>query len=98
MKLRVLLIAPTALDFHGKPIKKRKLYLPGLTLISLAAVTPEEVDLTLVNESIQNIPFNESWDLVGLTGMGSGIKRAWQIGDVFRQKRIPVVIGAKLAA
>lgn len=98
MKPRVLLIAPTALDFDGRPIKKRKLYLPGLTLISLAAVTPEEIDLTLVNESIQDIPFNENWDLVGVTGMGSGLKRAWQVGDAFRAKGIPVVIGGIAAS
>ena len=48
MKPSVLLLAPTALDYEGQPIKKKRLYLPGLTLMSLASVTPDDVDLTLV--------------------------------------------------
>ena len=58
MKPKVLLIAPTALNFEGQPIKKRKLYLPSLTLLSLAAVTPDNVDLTLCNEVVHDIPFD----------------------------------------
>jgi radical SAM superfamily enzyme YgiQ (UPF0313 family) len=98
MKPRILLIAPTALDYHAQPIKKKKLYLPGLTLISLASITPPEFDLTLVSETVTDIPFDEKWDLVGLTGMGSGIKRAWQIGDEFRKRKVPVVIGGIAAS
>lgn len=92
-KPSVLLLAPTALDYGGQPIKKKKLYLPGLTLLSLAAVTPDDVDLTLVNESIEDPPADSRWDLVGLTGMGSGLKRAWQLADVFRARGSKVVIG-----
>ena len=88
--MRVLLIAPTALDFQGRPIKKRRLYLPALTLPALGACTPREVDLRIVHETVEDIPYDEPWDLVGLTGMGSGIVRAWQIGDEFRERGIPV--------
>ena len=98
-KMKVLLIGPTALDYHGRPIKQRKLHLPGLTLPMLAAVTPEDlVDLRLISETVQDIPFDEHWDLVGLTGMGSGIVRAWQIAAKFREKKVPVVIGGIAAS
>lgn len=97
-KPRVLLIAPTALDYHGKPIKQKKLYLPGLTMPMLAAVTPPEVELHTVTETIQDIPWNEPWDLVGITGMGSGLVRAWEIADHFRARKIPVVIGGITAS
>jgi radical SAM superfamily enzyme YgiQ (UPF0313 family) len=93
MKPSVLLIAPTALDYHGQPIKKKRLYLPGLTLISLAAVTPDDVDLTLIDEPVDELPLDRHWDLVGLTGMGSGLKRAWQVADTFRARGSKVVIG-----
>jgi radical SAM superfamily enzyme YgiQ (UPF0313 family) len=36
--------------------------------------------------------------LVGLTGMGSGIVRAWQIADEFRRRGVPVVIGGIAAS
>jgi radical SAM superfamily enzyme YgiQ (UPF0313 family) len=93
MKPSVLLIAPTALDYHGRPIKKKRLYLPGLTLMSLAAVTPADVELTLIDEAVEDLPLDRHWDLVGLTGMGSGLKRAWQVADLFRARGSKVAIG-----
>jgi hypothetical protein len=84
--MKVLLIGPTALDYNGNPIKQRRLHLPGLTLPMLAAVTPPDVHLRLLSETVEDIPFDEHWDLVGLTGMGSGLFRAWQIADAFRKK------------
>lgn len=96
--MHVALIAPTALDMAGRPIKQRKLHLPGLTLPMLAAVTPPDIKLRLVYETVEDIPFDERFDLVGLTGMGSGIVRAWQIGDEYRRRGIPVVIGGIAAS
>ena len=96
--MRVALIAPTALDMAGRPIKQRRLYLPGLTLQMLAAVTPDDIELRLVSETVDEIPYDEHWDLVGLTGMGSGIVRAWQIADEFRRRDVPVVIGGIAAS
>jgi predicted amidohydrolase YtcJ len=71
MKPRVLLVSPSALDASGNPIKKKRLYLPGLTFLSLAGVTPASVHLEMVNEPIHDLPLDENWDLVGLTGMGA---------------------------
>lgn len=90
---RILLIGPTALDMGGQPIRQRRLYLPGLTLPMLAAVTPKYCSLRLINETAEDVPFDEHWDLVGITGMGSGIVRAWQIADEFRRRGVTVVIG-----
>jgi radical SAM superfamily enzyme YgiQ (UPF0313 family) len=96
--MKILLIGPTALDYCGQPIKQRRLHLPGLTLPMLAAVTPAHVQLRLVSETVEDIPFDEHWDLVGLTGMGSGIVRAWQIADQFRTRGVKVVIGGIAAS
>jgi radical SAM superfamily enzyme YgiQ (UPF0313 family) len=98
MCMRILLVGPTALDSRGEPIKQRKLHLPGLTLPMLAAVTPPHCRLRLVNETVEEIPFDEHWDLVGITGMGSGIVRAWQIADEFRRRGTTVVIGGIAAS
>lgn len=96
--MKILLIGPTALDYHGKPIKQSRIHLPGLTLPMLAAVTPKNVDLRLVSETAEEIPYDEHWDLVGLTGMGSGIVRAWQIADEFKKRDVSVVIGGIAAS
>lgn len=93
-KKRILLISPTGLDSKGKPIIQRKTYLPGLTMPQLAAITPEHFDVTCVSETSEPIPWNEKWDIVGLTGMGgAGVIRAYQIGDIFREKGSLVVMG-----
>lgn len=96
--MRVLVVSPTALDSQGQPIKQRRVHLPGLTLPMLAAVTPSDIELRLVHETAQDIPFDEHWDLVGLTGMGSGLVRAWQLGDEFRRRGAAVVIGGIAAS
>jgi radical SAM superfamily enzyme YgiQ (UPF0313 family) len=96
--VKVLLIAPTALNGQGRPIKQRRLHLPALTLAMLAGATPAGIDQRLVFETVEDIPFHEHWDLVGLTGMGSGIVRAWQIADEFRNRGAKVVIGGLAAS
>ena len=96
--MKVLLIGPTALDNQGIPITQKRLYLPGLTLPMLAAVTPDAIQLKMVYETVDKIPFDEDWDLVGLTGMGSGLFRAWQIADAFRAKGAKVIIGGIAAS
>lgn len=96
--MNVLLISPTALDRNGRPIKERRTHLPGLTLPALAAVTPSHIRLTLINETVGEIPYDEEWDLVGLTGMGSGLVRAWQIADEFKRRGTTVVIGGIAAS
>lgn len=96
--MKVLLIAPTALDYNGIPIKQRRLHLPCLTLSALGAVTPKEYKVRAILETVEDIPYNEHWDVVGLTGMGSGIVRAWQIADEFRKKGTKVVIGGIAAS
>lgn len=96
--MKVLLITPTALDRHGKPIRKRRVFLPGLTLPMLAAVTPPEVEVTLHHDTIKEVPYEKHWDLVGITGMGNGIVRGWQIADEFRRRGVPVVLGGVAAS
>jgi radical SAM superfamily enzyme YgiQ (UPF0313 family) len=64
----------------------------------LAALTPEGYEVRLVYETMENIPYDEPWDLVGLTGMGSGLVRAWQIADRFRSRGVQVVIGGVAAS
>ena len=97
-RARILLIAPTALDYEGQPIKERRLYLPALTLPYLAALVPDDLSVRLVYETVEDIPFDEHWDLVGITGMGSGIVRGWQIADKFRKLKTPVVFGGIAAS
>ena len=98
-KPKILLISPTGLDKKGQPIVQRKTYLPGLTLPHLAALSPDTVDVTIVSETSEAIPWNEHWDIVGVGGMGgSGVIRAYQIADEFRNRGSKVVMGGIAAS
>jgi radical SAM superfamily enzyme YgiQ (UPF0313 family) len=86
-KLNILLITPTALDSNGKPIKRKKLMVPAVTMAAIAAVTPGNSNIKLIYETVEEIPYDGNWDIVGLTGMGSGTVRAWQIAGEFKRKK-----------
>jgi len=91
--MKILNINPTALNYRGRPIKQRRIHLPGLTLPILAAVTPQDVNLGLVLETVEDIPYDEHWDLGSLAGMGSGVARARQIAEQFGSRGATVVLG-----
>lgn len=62
-------------------------------LLTIAALTPRDFKIKLIDENFDSIDFNEDFDLVGITGMTQQITRAYQIADIFRRKGTKVVIG-----
>jgi radical SAM superfamily enzyme YgiQ (UPF0313 family) len=67
--------------------------LPSLSLQQVAAVTPPNWDVTLVDESQDPIPGGKDFDLVGITAMTHQATRAYEIADQFRQEGMPVIMG-----
>ena len=67
--------------------------LPSLSLQQVAAVTPLNWEVTLVDESQDAIPSGRNFDLVGITAMTHQATRAYEIADQFRAEGIPVVMG-----
>ena len=59
----------------------------------LAALTPAGYEVRLVSQAVHNIPYDEPWDLVGITTMGSGLAESWRIADEFRRRGRKVVLG-----
>lgn len=91
--MRILLIYPSILNEAGSPIKYQKALVPTLGLATLAGLTPREHQVKIVNDLVEDVPFHETWDLVGITGMTTQINRGYQIADRFRAQGVPVVIG-----
>ncbi len=62
-------------------------------LLIVAALTPDTFEVKLVDEGIEPVDFDESFDLVGISAMTQQSLRAYEIADRFRQKGTYVVLG-----
>jgi radical SAM superfamily enzyme YgiQ (UPF0313 family) len=95
--MRILLIAPSAGYWRGLGRKRlfngKTFRFSMLSLLSVAAFTPDSHDLRLIDEQCDEIPWSEAFDLVGITVMTATAPRAYELCRLFRQKHVPVVVG-----
>ncbi|MCA9437924.1 MAG: B12-binding domain-containing radical SAM protein [Candidatus Omnitrophica bacterium] len=95
--MRILLIAPASSHWRG--VGKHRIFngktfrFSLLSLLSVAAATPRDEDITLIDEQVDDIPWEGDFDLVGITCMTALAPRAYEIADRFRSRGIPVVLG-----
>ena len=66
---------------------------PSLGLALLAALTPPEFNVKIINEECEKIDFDNPIDLVGISFLTPAASRAYEIADAFRKKNITVVFG-----
>lgn len=96
VKRKLLLVMPDAaihrLELGPLKISFRE---APLTLTTLAALTPPELDLeiTLIDESVQSIPFDEAFDIVGISCLTGTALRGYEIADLYREAGSTVVLG-----
>jgi len=95
--MNILLIAPASEPwrFIGKRrwFNGRTFRFPLLSLLSVAAETPKDCTVRIVDEQIEEIPRDWAVDLVGITCMTAAAPRAYELADRFRARGIPVVLG-----
>ncbi len=82
---------------HSQKVIKT-IWFARLTLTTLAALTPPDIEVKITDENVEPIDFDEDVDLVGVTGMVMHAPRAYQIAKRFRQRGIPVVMGGPHAS
>jgi radical SAM superfamily enzyme YgiQ (UPF0313 family) len=90
--LKIVLISP----FFDKKFRKttRKTFrFPPLNLPIVASLTPKEFEVKIIDESVENINFDEEADLVGITCMTAQAPRAYSVADAFRKRGTKVVLG-----
>lgn len=66
---------------------------PSLALALLAALTPKDITVRILNEEFEEINFDDKVDLVGISFLTPAAPRAYEIADNFRKKGITVVMG-----
>jgi radical SAM superfamily enzyme YgiQ (UPF0313 family) len=88
---KILLICPA---YRTKLLENvRVLALPPLNLMMLAAYTPENYSVEILDEAFDDIDFDCKPDLVGITCMTPLAPRAYEIAGEFRRRGTPVVLG-----
>jgi radical SAM superfamily enzyme YgiQ (UPF0313 family) len=94
--MKIVLISPKGpLYRHKGGIFKKSLRYQPLTLTTLAALVPQELNATveLIDEGIQEIPDNLQADLVGITVITGTAPRSYELARRFRRLGISVVMG-----
>jgi len=88
---KILLISPA---FNNNLLENvRVLALPPLNLMIIAAHTPAEYQVAILDEAYDKIDFDAPVDLVGITCMTPLAPRAYQIAAEFKKRGVPVVLG-----
>jgi radical SAM superfamily enzyme YgiQ (UPF0313 family) len=100
--MKILLINPRptvtfwtfteSLDILGRPA-----HLPCLALATVAALTPADVEVRLIDDTFDEIDYDEDCDLVGITGYVTQASRMFEIADEFRRRGRLVAIGGPYA-
>ncbi|MEW6377930.1 MAG: radical SAM protein [Thermodesulfobacteriota bacterium] len=88
--MKILLISPE------RERKEEETFLFKLSFLNLpyvAAVTPPDVEVKMVDEAFEKINFEEKADLVGITAQTPVAPRAYQIAGEFKKRGIPIVMG-----
>ncbi len=90
--MQVSLVKPTLGRRPGGPFVDEGRMEP-LNLGVIAGLTPAGVDIRLWDDRVDVIDYDEPTDLVGITVEAFTARRAYEIADEFRARRVPVVMG-----
>ena len=61
----------------------------------LKSLTPADIDVSLYDERLEEIPLDLDSDLVAMTVETYTARRAYQIASEYRRRGVPVVLGRK---
>lgn len=96
--MRILLVTPKYPEsFWGlnrvHSVMGRRYVMPTLALPTLAALTPAHHEVVLVDENVEEIDFDLSCDMVGISCMHVQAPRAFVLARAFRDRGRIVVMG-----
>ena len=97
MTMRLLLIDPVT-TARTVPVDERRrlrqgIGYPGLGLLTVAALTPSDIEVRVIDESVEPIPSHFDPDLVGISVQAPTAPYAYELAATFRQQGVPVVLG-----
>ena len=66
---------------------------PYLALTTLAALTSDDWEISILDENVEPVDFSVLPDLAAISIMTPLAKRGYEIADTYRGKKVPVVLG-----
>ncbi len=91
MSKKILFINPVTRE-QGSLVTDRATRFPPLGLVLLAALTPPDWDVELIDENFDSFSFRNA-DLIALSAMTATVNRAYEIASLYKKEGIPVVLG-----
>ena len=92
--MKLLLILPkNERSYWGQVSKSGKAGFVRLNLPTLAALTPKDWEVEILDARVQPVNYNARVDLVGITGFTAEMPSAYEIADNFRKNGVKVVMG-----
>lgn len=103
--MRLLLINPRFQESFwsfkwatDKILSNKRTTNPPLGLATLAALCPDDWEVSIVDENIETIPLNPQADMIGICGMGVQFERQKELLTFYRKKGFFVVAGGSYAS
>jgi radical SAM superfamily enzyme YgiQ (UPF0313 family) len=104
MKKKILLVLPRNYEINFinvsgiiKVITKKSGGSVVLSLATIAALIPPEFEVKIVDEDVEEIDFNESFDIVGIGGFSVYLNRAEKIAQEYSARGALIVCGGSPA-
>ncbi len=74
-------------------IQKAHFAIPPYGLMLLSSFEDPDISFKLIDTRFHDLPFEEKWDLVGISVHTGAVKSAFWIAKTFREKDVKVVLG-----
>lgn len=91
--MKIAFLAPAGAMYRFNGTFKKALHYAPLTLTTLAAYVPEDVEVEIFDETIEKIPLNLDADVVVMTSITGTSERVYKYADYFRKKGKKVILG-----
>jgi len=95
--MKLLLIGPVTTARTLAATERKKLRqgigYPSMGLTTVAALTPPDIEVQVIDESVEDIDFDITPDLVGITVEAPTAPYAYELASYYRKKNVPVVLG-----
>jgi len=93
MNKKIYLIQPSYRDRTGKLLKGKRLYIVSLALPALSAIIPEDWDKEVCYEYFDEINFDTTASVIGISSMGYEIFRGIEIAKEFKKRGKKIIFG-----